>query len=139
MFGHILSTFIRTILLSLLLLIAFFLAFYMAFHVPGTDFLASPFFSPAQTFLTTMTYITGEGDYNGVFGLSYDRGKVLETPPFLPVSVILWIGFLIIMVILFVNMLVRLAIVTSYPTPLLQLIEIFICFYSSVTPSLSLL
>ena len=111
MFGHILSTFFRTILLSLLLLIAFFLAFYMAFHVPGTDFSASPFFSPAQTFLTAMTYVTGGGDYNGVFGLSHNRGEVLETPPFLPVSVILWIGFLIIMVILLVNMLVSLAII----------------------------
>lgn len=108
MFGHILSTFIRTILLSLLLLVAFFLAFYMAFHVPGTDSSASPFFSPAQTFLTAMTHVTGEVDYNGVFGLSYTRGQMIQSPPFLPVSVILWIAFLIIMVILLVNMLVRL-------------------------------
>ena len=98
----------RSYVSILLLLIAFVLAFYMAFHVPGTDFSASPFFSPVHTFLTVMTYVTGGGEYNGLFGLSHNRGAVLKTPPFFPVSVILWVGFLIVMVILLVNMLVSL-------------------------------
>ena len=106
MFGNILSTFFRTVLLSFLLLVAFFLAFYMAFHIPGMEFSSSPFYNPELTLLTVLTYVTGGADYNEVFGLSHERGRVLATPPFLPVSIILWISFLIIMVILLINMLV---------------------------------
>ena len=111
MFGDIFLTFIRTLLLLLLLLFAFFLAFFMAFHVPGTEFASSPFASPGQTMVTVWTYVTGGGDYNSLFRLSHEpRGSELVTRrPFLPISILLWIIFLIMMVILFINMLVSLA------------------------------
>ena len=106
MFGNIIVTFIRVVLLSFLLLIAFSLAFYMAFYRPGAEFSTSPFYNPAQSFLTILTYSLGGADYNGLFALSHEGQTDLVPPPFLTVSIILWVLFLIGMLILLINMLV---------------------------------
>ena len=107
MFGHMTKTLIQAAFLSLLLLIAFSLSFYMAFFRPGMEFESSPFFHPAQTFLTVMTYAFGGAEYNGIFALSHDTGTTtLVEPPFLPVSVLLWFFFLAAVLILLINMLV---------------------------------
>lgn len=116
MFGNIIVTFIRIVLLSFLLLVAFSLTFYMAFYRPGAEFFTSPFYNPAQTFLTVLTYSLGGADYNGLFALSHEGEINLVQPPFLTVSIILWILFLIFMLILLINMLVSWAVycIVSY-------------------------
>ena len=106
MFGNIIVTFIRVVLLSFLLLVAFSLAFYMAFYRPGAEFFTSPFNNPAYTFLTVLTYSLGGADYNGLFGLSHEGEENLVQPPFLTISIIVWVLFLIGMLILLINMLV---------------------------------
>lgn len=106
MFENIIVTFVHTIFLSVLLLIAFSLAFYMAFFSPGLDF--TPFSNPGLSLFTVLTYVTAETDFSGLFSLSFDgndntrRGDL----PFLPISVVLWTTFIIIMIILLINMLV---------------------------------
>ena len=108
MFGHMIKTFIRAAFISFLLLIAFSLAFYMAFHVPELQH--SPFFTPSQTILTVLTFGLGGADYNGLFALSpaYEEGPDKPGPPFVTVSIILWILFIVGILILLINMLVSL-------------------------------
>ena len=99
-------TFFHTALLSALLLVAFSLAFHMAFYQPGMDF--TPLSHPGQAILTVLTYVTGGADYNGLFSLSHEnisREEHLEIP-YLTISILLWVTFLIIMIILLANMLV---------------------------------
>ena len=99
-------TFMHTVFLSVLLLIAFSLAFYMAFFQPGMNF--TPLSNPGQSILSVMSYIVGAVDYNGLFSLSHEnlsKDEHLEVA-YLPISILLWIVFLVIMVILLVNMLV---------------------------------
>lgn len=104
MFENIIVTFSHTIFLSVLLLMAFSVAFYMAFFIPGIE--PTPFSNPGLSLFSTMTHATGNVDFNGLFMLSYDGDDDQELP-FLPVSIMLWITFLIIMIILLINMLVR--------------------------------
>ena len=104
MFENIIVTFSHTVFLSVLLLIAFSVAFYMAFFSPGIEF--TPFSNPALSFFSTMTYATGNVEFNDLFSLSHD-GNQQRDIPFPPVSIMLWITFLIIMIILLINMLVR--------------------------------
>ena len=105
MFSNIIRTFIHTIFLSALLLVAFSLAFYMAFFRPEMEFSRSPHSTPGRSILTVLTYVTGNIEYNGLFSLSHDGGQPMEIP-FLPISSLLWIVFIIIMLIVLVNMLV---------------------------------
>ena len=79
----------------------------MAFFLPGMDL--SPFYNPGLSILTVLTYVTGAVDYTGLFSLSHVKLSEEEhiEIPFLPISIILWIIFLFVMVILLVNMLVR--------------------------------
>ena len=108
MFENIIRTFLHTILLTALLLIAFSIAFYMAFYDPSIDF--APFSNPGRSILSVLTYISSGLDYNGLF--SYSHQSISEEEhrqlPFLPASVLLWITFLIIMIILLINMLASL-------------------------------
>ena len=88
----------------------------MAFFHFGMNF--TPLANPARSLLTVLTYLTGGADYNGLFSLSHDSISEEDHRqlPFLPVSVLLWITFLIIMIILLINMLVKkLLLVYYYP------------------------
>ena len=104
MFENIIVTFSHTIFLSVLLLVAFWVAFYMAFFSPEMQF--TPFSNPGISIFSGMTYATGHVEFNDLFSLSHDGDKHRDLP-FLPVSIMLWITFLIIMIILLINMLVR--------------------------------
>ena len=115
MFGYMIKTFVQALFLSVPILIAFTLAFHMAFYSPGVKL--SPFFNPAQTIITVLSYSLGGADYNALFALSHEREMdnviIREDPervPFRIAATILWILFLIVMLILLVNMLVSLAI-----------------------------
>lgn len=104
MFENIIVTFSHTIFLSVLLLVAFSVAFYMAFFSPGIKF--TPYSNPGLSVFSSMTYATGNVEFNNLFSLSHS-GDSHQDLPFLPVSVMLWITFLIIMIILLINMMVR--------------------------------
>lgn len=106
MFGHMIRTFVQAFFLAFPIMIAFALAFYMAFYSPELE--SSPFFNPFLTSLTVLSYSFGGADYNGLFALSHEGETNLEPLPFPTVSIILWVLFLIMMLILLVNMLVSL-------------------------------
>ena len=57
--------------------------------------------------MSVLTYITGGADYNGLFSFSHQSisAEQHRQLPFLPASVLLWITFLIIMIVLLINML----------------------------------
>ena len=79
----------------------------MAFFYPGLPF--APLATPELSVLTSLAYITGAADFNGVFALPDERSSEKRVQiPFAPISVILWITFVIVMVVLLINMLVSL-------------------------------
>lgn len=106
MFLDIFYTFMRMVLLSLLLVLSFSFAFYMLFYKPDLQVL-TPFASPGRTIIKTMTMTTGEFEFDTIF---QQGGDSTEDVPFFPVSVILWIIFIILMPILLTNLLVGLAV-----------------------------
>ena len=77
----------------------------MAFFFPGLPFASLS--TPGLSILSVLAYITGSADFNGVFALSEGLdGTNLVPIPFLPISIMLWITFVIVMVVLLINMLV---------------------------------
>ena len=77
----------------------------MAFLHPGLSF--APLSTPGLSILSVLAYMTGAADFNGVFALSEGLGKSSVPIPFLPISIMLWITFVFVMVVLLINMLVR--------------------------------
>ena len=118
MFVKVFYTFCKVIILSFLLVIAFSLGFYMAFHQPLTVTASrSPFSSPARSIVKTMTMIVGEFDYEDIFHLSSLEPEVmLEEIPYFQVANLLWILFLIVAPILFLNLLVSTLYETEHRT-----------------------
>ena len=105
MFENIFKTFLRAIVLFVLLWIAFSIAFYMAFYDPEQLF--APLSTPGLSILSVLAYITGSADFYGVFSLSEELNSETSVHiPFIPISIILWITFVIVMVVLLINMLV---------------------------------
>lgn len=67
------------------------------------------FATPGRAIIKTMTMTTGEFEYDAIFRQfpgGDDSGNVTEEVPFLPVSFLLWIIFLVLMPILLTNLLV---------------------------------
>lgn len=108
MFEILIKRFLKAIVLMLLLVVMFALAFYMTFNQFNPLFQRSPFATPLNSIWKTMTMMTGEMDYEDIFRQS-SGGTVDQVPelPFLAISYVLWILFLILMPVLLSNMLVK--------------------------------
>ena len=111
MFVKVFYTFCKVIVLFLLLVIAFSLAFFMAFNIPNGTFRHSPFATPARSMVKTMTMIVGEFEYEQIFNLSSLEAKKTEDV-FVPIAYdevanLLWVIFLVLGPILFLNLLVK--------------------------------
>ena len=111
MLQDIFHSFLKMTALSFVLVITFALTFYMAFFEPGIEFSRSPFATPGRAIIKTITMTTGEFEYDGIFrqtpgGLSPGTTDIPPELPFLPISFLLWIIFIIVMPILLTNLLV---------------------------------
>lgn len=113
MFVKVFYTFCKVIVLTCLLVVAFSLSFYMAFYNPKKIFARSPFYIPGRSLVKTMTMIAGEFEYESIFNFpSLPQSRkfedlIPEEVPNLEMATILWILFLILAPILYLNLLVR--------------------------------
>ena len=107
MFEAIFKTFLKVIILTVLLIVTFALTFYMAFNQFIPRFARSPFASPFTSIWKTMTMATGELGYDNIFRQSTaDPMSTDPDVPFPAISYIMWVIFIILMPILFMNLLV---------------------------------
>jgi transient receptor potential cation channel subfamily A protein 1 len=99
--------FLDVVVIAGLLLLAFGFAFYMAFYEPSIP--ASPFIHPALTFVKLMVMTSGGPD-DSIFRYENEGSGERSDLPFPAVAFFIWVVFIIIMAILFVNFLVGLAV-----------------------------
>ena len=75
----------------------------------------SPFYQPANAMVKVMSMIAGDFEFDEIFSMSLSKeGENAETILFPPISYLLWIIFVIIMPILFINMLVNITKMFNY-------------------------
>ena len=102
-----LKRFFKVIILAALLVIMFALTFHLTFNDFDSRYRVSPFATPLNSIWKTMTMLTGEMDYEGIFRQSSDGSEEqISALPFPEIAYVLWIIFLIIMPILLSNLLV---------------------------------
>jgi transient receptor potential cation channel subfamily A protein 1 len=99
--------FLNVVVIAILLSLAFGLAFYMAFYEPSIP--ASPFANPALSFVKLMVMTAGGPD-DAIFRYENEGSGERDVLPFPGVAFFIWIIFIVIMAILFVNFLVGLAV-----------------------------
>ncbi|XP_019851378.1 PREDICTED: transient receptor potential cation channel subfamily A member 1 homolog [Amphimedon queenslandica] len=113
MFMNIFYIFLKLVFLAILLVLAFAFSFNMLFNDPISEAMGirTPFMNSWRSIVKTMTMTTGEFEFDSTFrqtGSQSEAGSDDIQFPF--ASYVLWILFLILMPILFINLLVGLAV-----------------------------
>uniref|UniRef100_A0A1X7V085 Ion transport domain-containing protein n=1 Tax=Amphimedon queenslandica TaxID=400682 RepID=A0A1X7V085_AMPQE len=113
MFMNIFYIFLKLVFLAILLVLAFAFSFNMLFNDPMSEAMGirTPFMNSWRSIVKTMTMTTGEFEFDNTFrqtGSQSEAGSDDIQFPF--ASYVLWILFLILMPILFINLLVGLAV-----------------------------
>ncbi|XP_064390866.1 transient receptor potential cation channel subfamily A member 1 homolog [Halichondria panicea] len=102
-------TTLKMLLLTMLLIMSFGIPFFMVFF--DVNAIRSPFSDVPRSLLKVMTMTTGELDYDTIFHLDPSGGSDgADKIRFPPISIILWIIFIILMPIILTNMLTSLAV-----------------------------